>query len=226
MSEITEQPQAQLPANTVPSLFTAEQHRKLTNALGRGLNVNDELDASQFMEGVAHLIRLCGDDVMRDGLEETPFRVLKAFLEYTQGNRENPSQHLAKTFDVDHQELVLVKDIEFHSMCEHHFAPFYGVAHIAYIPNEHITGLSKIARMADGYAKRFQVQERLTTQLAEAMEEMLAPRGVMVVIEAKHMCMCSRGIKKSGASTTTSAVRGVFAEDAAARAEVLSLIKG
>ncbi|RBN36584.1 GTP cyclohydrolase I FolE, partial [Priestia megaterium] len=119
------------------------------------------------------------------------------FLEYTEGYREDPKAHLEKTFDVNHNELVLIRDIEFHSMCEHHFAPFFGVAHVGYIPDKKITGLSKIARTVEGYAKRFQVQERLTNEIADAIEEILEPKGVMVIIEAKHMCMCGRGIKKS-----------------------------
>jgi GTP cyclohydrolase I len=177
-----------------------------------------------FMDAVKELIDLCGDDPARDGLQETPYRVLKAFLEYTEGFREDPKAHLAKTFDVNHQELVLVRDIEFYSICEHHFAPFFGVAHVGYIPNEKITGLSKIARMVEGYSKRFQVQERLTAEIAGAIEEILEPQGTMVVIEAKHMCMCGRGIKKSGASTVTSAVRGIFADKSETRAEFLSLL--
>ncbi|MEX1031237.1 MAG: GTP cyclohydrolase I FolE [Paenibacillaceae bacterium] len=181
--------------------------------------------AKIFMEGVKELISLCGDDPERDGLQETPFRVLKAFLEYTEGYRENPNRHLEKTFDVDHQELVLVKDIEFYSVCEHHFAPFFGVAHVGYIPNKKITGLSKIARMVEGYAKRYQVQERLTSQIARAMEDVLEPKGTMVVIEAKHMCMCGRGVRKSSSSTTTSSVRGVFETKSDARAEFLSLLQ-
>jgi GTP cyclohydrolase I len=181
--------------------------------------------ASYFMKGVKELIELCGDDPTRDGLQETPYRVLKAFLEYTEGYRENPNKHLEKTFAVDHQEFILVKDIEFHSMCEHHFAPFFGVAHVGYIPNNKITGLSKIARMVEGYAKRFQVQERLTTQIVNAIEEVLEPQGTMAVIEAKHMCMCGRGIKKTSATTTTSSVRGVFGSRSDARAEFLSLLQ-
>jgi GTP cyclohydrolase I len=181
--------------------------------------------ALSFMSSVKDLISLCGDDPDREGLQETPYRVLKAFLEYTEGYRENPKTHLEKTFKVDHQELVLVKDIEFHSMCEHHFAPFFGVAHVGYIPNEKITGLSKIARLVEGYSKRFQVQERLTKQIATAMEEVLEPQGTMVVIESKHMCMCGRGIKKSSASTTTSSVHGIFEKKSDARAEFLSLLK-
>ncbi len=184
----------------------------------------ETLEGNIICEAFRELIRVCGDDPYRDGLEETPYRVLKAFLEYTEGKREDPKKHLEKTFDVEHKELVLVKHIEFHSLCEHHFAPFYGVAHVGYIPHEKITGLSKIARMVDGYAKRFQVQERLTNQIAEAMIEVLEPEGVMVVLEAKHMCMCGRGIKKSGALTTTSSVRGTFASSSNARAEFLSLL--
>ena len=161
---------------------------------------------------IRELINLCGDDPNRDGLEETPYRFLKAFLEYTEGYREDPKLHLLKTFDVNHQELIFVKNIEFHSLCEHHFAPFFGVAHVAYIPHQKITGLSKLARLVEGYSKSFQVQERLTAQIVDAIEEVLQPQGTIVVIEAKHMCMCGRGIKKSSASTTTSSVRGIFAE--------------
>ena len=215
--------------------LTRKQWQKIAQVVGYenvfgedgGPALNDfTVSITKALNGIHNLIEACGDDPERDGLQETPFRVVKAFLEYTEGYRESPGDHLTKTFEVDHQELILVKDIEFHSMCEHHFAPFFGVAHVGYIPGEHITGLSKIARMVDGYAKRFQVQERLTTQIADAMERVLQPKGVMVVVEAKHMCMCSRGIKKAGASTTTSSVRGVFLEEADARAEFLSLIKG
>ena len=188
-------------------------------------NLGKKLTQSEnVMDAIKDLILLCGDDPERNGLEETPFRVLKAFLEYTEGYHENPKSHLEKVFDVDHQELVLVKDIEFHSMCEHHFAPFFGVAHVGYIPNEKITGLSKLGRMVEGYAKRFQVQERLTNQIAGAIEEILEPQGTMVVIEAKHMCMCGRGIKKVNASTTTTAVRGVFANRPEAKLEFLTLL--
>ncbi|MGG1071828.1 GTP cyclohydrolase I FolE [Priestia megaterium] len=181
--------------------------------------------ADTFMNAVKELIDLCGDNPERDGLEETPYRVLKAFLEYTEGYREDPKAHLEKTFDVNHNELVLIRDIEFHSMCEHHFAPFFGVAHVGYIPDKKITGLSKIARTVEGYAKRFQVQERLTNEIADAIEEVLEPKGVMVIIEAKHMCMCGRGIKKSSASTATSSVRGTFMETPEVRGEFLSLLQ-
>ena len=188
-------------------------------------NLEKNLNQSQYiMDAMKELIKLCGDDPERDGLEETPMRVLKAFLEYTEGYHEDPKKHLEKVFDVDHQELILVRDIEFYSMCEHHFAPFYGVAHVGYIPNEKITGLSKIGRMVEGYAKRFQVQERLTNQIAEAMEEILQPQGTMVVVEAKHMCMCSRGVKKANSSTTTTSTRGIFKEQNDAKLEFLTLL--
>jgi GTP cyclohydrolase I len=202
-------------ATKFPNLFTPSSS-----------NSRDKLtQANIVMEAIKQLVDLCGDDPNRDGLEETPYRVLKAFLENTEGYREDPKQHLLKTFDVSHQELILVKNIEFHSICEHHFAPFFGVVHVGYIPNVKITGLSKIARLVEGYAKRFQVQERLTTQIVEAMEEILQPQGTMVVVEAKHMCMCGRGIKKSNASTITSSVSGIFAEQPDARTEFLTFIK-
>lgn len=180
--------------------------------------------SKKITDSLRNLIELCGDDPDRDGLQETPQRVLKAFLEYTEGYKEDPKDHLRKVFDVSHHELVLVKDIEFHSMCEHHFAPFYGVVHVGYLPGQKVTGLSKIARMVEGYAKRFQVQETLTNQIADALEEVLDPRGAMVVIEAKHMCMCGRGIKKTNSKTTTTATRGVFRDHADARMEFLTLL--
>ncbi|MEK5444748.1 GTP cyclohydrolase I FolE [Fredinandcohnia sp. FSL W7-1320] len=180
--------------------------------------------AQQVTDGLKGLIELCGDEPTRDGLIETPQRVLKAFLEYTEGYQEDPKDHLKKVFDVAHRELVLVKNIEFHSMCEHHFAPFFGVAHVGYIPDYKVTGLSKIGRMVEGYAKRFQVQETLTNQIADAIEEILQPQGTMVVIEAKHMCMCGRGIRKTNSETTTTAVRGQFEQRSDARLEFLTLL--
>jgi GTP cyclohydrolase I len=180
--------------------------------------------SKNFMQAVRDLIEVCGDDPNRNGLEETPLRVIRAFLEYTEGYRDDPKKHLEKVFDVDHEDIIMVKDIEIFSMCEHHFAPFFGVAHIGYIPNGKITGLSKIARMAEGYAKRFQVQERLTNQIANAMDEVLQAQGVMVVIEAKHMCMCGRGVRKSDAVTKTIATRGVMKNEEK-RMEFLSLLR-
>lgn len=189
-------------------------------------NIEKKIDQSQRVtDALQELIELCGDDPEREGLEETPARVLKAFLEYTEGYKEDPKIHLEKVFDVKHNDLVLVKDIEFYSLCEHHFAPFFGVAHVAYIPNGKVTGLSKIARVVDGYAKRFQVQERLTNQITDAMEQVLQPQGVMTVIEAKHMCMCGRGVRKADSATTTQATRGLFADDSNKRMEFLSLLK-
>lgn len=180
--------------------------------------------AQHVTDALKELIEICGDDPTRDGLIETPQRVLKAFLEYTEGYQEDPKDHLKKVFDVAHRELVLVKNIEFHSMCEHHFAPFFGVAHVGYIPDKKVTGLSKIGRMVEGYAKRFQVQETLTNQIVDAIEEILQPQGTMVVIEAKHMCMCGRGIKKTNSETTTTAVRGIFEERSDVRLELLTLL--
>lgn len=198
---------------------------------GFGFNLDERklahLDLKTVYESVGNLISLVGDDKDRDGLRDTPYRFIKAMLEYTEGYGENPDDHLDVQFDGDgHDEMVIVDNIPFYSMCEHHFAPFHGVAHIGYIPSDgKITGLSKFGRLLDGYAKRFQVQERLTTQIADAINNRLEPKGVMVVIEATHMCMCSRGVKKSGSSTKTSAVRGLFLNEANTRQEFLSLIK-
>lgn len=181
-------------------------------------------EVNEFAKALHEFLGTIGEDNNRDGLQETPFRFVKALLEYTEGYNENPNNHLHKTFDVNHDEMVIVKDIEFNSLCEHHLAPFYGVVHVGYIPNEKITGLSKIARLVEGYAKRLQVQERLNSQIADAMYEELEAQGVMVVIEAKHYCMCGRGVRKSTASTVTSAVRGEY-ENPEVRAEFLDLIK-
>lgn len=179
-----------------------------------------------FAEGIKQMIAVAGDDPTRNGLEETPFRVFKAFMEYTKGYGENPKAILRKSFDVAHDDIVIVRDIPFNSLCEHHFAPFFGKAHIAYIPqNNQVTGLSKFARLTDAFAHRFQVQERLTNDIASTIEKVLNPLAVAVVIEAEHYCMCGRGVKKHGASTVTSTMRGAFREDAAARAEVLALMK-
>jgi len=198
-----------------PHLFSQHTHEENRNLA----------DISRFTDAIKQLISLCGDDPERDGLQETPFRVLKAFLEYTEGYHEDPSIHLEKTFDIHHNGLILIKDIEFYSLCEHHFSPFFGVAHIGYIPKEKITGLSKMGRLVEGYAKRFQVQERLTTQIAEAIEKVLEPEGTIVVVEAKHMCMCSRGIKKVNTVTTTSSLLGIYENRPDLRAEFYSLIK-
>jgi GTP cyclohydrolase IA len=182
-------------------------------------------DHDRAVAAVRELLLAIGEDPQRDGLRDTPDRVARSFAEIFRGLRERPDDVLSTTFDLGHDELVLVKDIEVYSTCEHHLVPFHGVAHVGYIPNTdgRITGLSKIARLVDVYAKRPQVQERLTTQVADAMARVLEPRGVIVVIECEHLCMSMRGVRKPGARTVTSAVRGVLRE-AATRAEVMSLI--
>ena len=174
---------------------------------------------------IMNIFDLLGEDSARDGLQDTPFRFLKALTEHTEGYREDPKKHLEKTFDVDHNDLVIVKDIPFNSLCEHHLAPFVGKVHIAYIPKARITGLSKFGRVVEGYAKRLQVQERLTQEIADAVQEVLAPQAVAVIVEAEHTCMSGRGIKKHGASTVTSIMRGLFKENAPARGELLQLLR-
>jgi GTP cyclohydrolase IA len=174
---------------------------------------------------VRELLAAIGEDPEREGLRETPARVARAYAELTVGLRMAPEDVLTTTFDLGHDEMVLVRDIELWSMCEHHLVPFTGVAHVGYIPAEtgKITGLSKLARVVDVYAKRPQVQERLTTQVADALVEILDARGVIVVIEAEHLCMTMRGVRKAGARTITSAVRGMM-HNAATRAEAMALI--
>ncbi|MGF9755824.1 GTP cyclohydrolase I FolE [Microvirga sp. 0TCS3.31] len=183
-------------------------------------------DQPRAEAAVRELLYAIGEDPEREGLLETPARVARAYAELTQGLRQSPEDVLTTTFDIGHEEMVLVRDIELWSMCEHHLVPFTGVAHVGYIPAEtgKITGLSKLARLVDVYAKRPQVQERLTTQVADSLMEILEARGVIVVIEAEHLCMTMRGVKKAGARTITSAVRGAFLTQQATRAEAMALI--
>ncbi len=183
------------------------------------------IDQERAAAAVRELLIAIGEDPERDGLRDTPDRVARSYAEIFRGLRETPDDVLSTTFDLGHDELVLVKDIEVYSTCEHHLVPFHGVAHVGYIPSREgrITGLSKIARLVDVYAKRPQVQERLTTQVADAMVRVLQPRGVIVVVECEHLCMSMRGVRKPGARTVTSAVRGALRE-APTRAEVMSLI--
>ena len=183
-------------------------------------------DAERAERAVRELLIAVGEDPDRDGLKETPARVARAYVEMFGGLHVDPDDVLATTFDVGHDELVLVKDIPMYSTCEHHLVSFHGVAHVGYIPGPtgQVTGLSKLARLVDLYAKRPQVQERLTTQIADAIVRKLDPRGVIVVIEAEHLCMAMRGIRKPGATTTTSAVRGQFKTSAVSRGEALDLI--
>lgn len=184
-------------------------------------------DRKRAEDAVRELLIALGEDPDRDGLLETPARVASAFHEMFAGLWQRPEEVLTTTFDLGHDEMVLVKDIELFSVCEHHLVPFHGVAHVGYIPSTdgRITGLSKLARLVDVFARRPQVQERLTTQIAEALVQLLQPRGVIVVIEAEHLCMSMRGIRKPGSRTVTSAVRGVL-RNPATRSEAMSLILG
>ncbi len=172
------------------------------------------------------ILEAIGEDPDREGLARTPVRVADMYAEIFAGLSDDPADHLSVTFAADHDEMVMVKDVPLYSMCEHHLAPFVGRAHVAYIPNANgrITGLSKLARLVDSYARRLQVQERLTSQIAEEIEAKLQPRGVLVVIEAEHLCMSMRGVRKPGTTTVTSAVRGLFRDNPATRAEAMAFI--
>lgn len=184
-----------------------------------------EFDEKRAESAVRELLLAVGEDPDREGLKETPARVARAYKEIFAGLRQQPEDVLTTTFDLGHDEMVLVKDIEVYSTCEHHLVPFRGVAHVGYIPSVtgKITGLSKLARLVDVYARRPQVQERMTTQIADSLMKILEPRGVIVVVECEHMCMSMRGIRKPGAKTITSAVRGQL-RDVATRNEAMSLI--
>jgi GTP cyclohydrolase I len=184
------------------------------------------VDKGRIEKAVREILEAIGEDPDRDGLQRTPLRIAEMYDEIFHGLHDDPSKHLTVTFEADHDEMVMVRDIAVHSVCEHHLIPFAGRAHVAYIPGDdgRITGLSKIARLVDGYARRPQVQERLTTQIADALVDVLQPTGVFVVIEAEHMCMSMRGVKKPGSLTITSAVRGLFKTNPATRAEAMSLI--
>ncbi len=186
------------------------------------MNVNIE----QIEKSVREILVAIGEDPERNGLLETPRRVAKMYEELFTGLQADPSEHLQVTFDEQHDEMVMVRDIPFTSLCEHHLVPFMGRAHVAYIPGEagKITGLSKLARLVEGFARRLQVQERMTSQIADSLDEVLAPRGALVVIEAEHLCMSMRGVRKPGTVTVTSAVRGIFRTDVATRSEALQFI--
>jgi GTP cyclohydrolase I len=187
---------------------------------GRALH---EYDHDRAERAVKELLLAIGEDPEREGLKETPARVARAFKENFAGLWQSPKDVLTTTFDIGHEELVIIRDIEVFSHCEHHLTPFHGKAHVGYIPSGKITGLSKVARLVDLYARRPQVQERLTSQIADAMVETLDAAGVIVIIDCEHMCMSMRGVRKSEARTVTSAVRGIL-RDAATRAEAISLI--
>jgi GTP cyclohydrolase I len=191
-------------------------------------NDSAPVDQDRIERAVREILLAIGEDPGRDGLRETPARVARAYAEQFAGLRQRPEDVLTTVFDAGHDEMVMVRDIELYSTCEHHLLPFFGLAHVGYIPNEkgQITGLSKLARLVDLYARRPQVQERMTSQIADALMNVLEPRGVIVVIEAEHLCMSMRGVRKPGAKTVTSAVRGIFLDSDRTRAEAMSLVLG
>ncbi|MEM7385995.1 MAG: GTP cyclohydrolase I FolE [Verrucomicrobiota bacterium] len=185
------------------------------------------VDQPRIEKAVREILIAIGEDPDRDGLLDTPSRVARMMAETCSGLHEDPTDHLKKTFDVDHDEIIIVKDIPIYSLCEHHLLPFFGQAHIGYLPKEGgpIIGLSKLARLAEGYARRPQVQERLTCQIAEGIVDALNPKGVIVIIESEHLCMSMRGIRKPGSKTITSAVRGIFKTNSKSRNEAIQLIR-
>ena len=187
-----------------------------------------KVDLDRIQAAVAEILVAIGEDPTRGGLQETPARVARMYAEVCSGIHEDPTAHLIKTFDVDHDEMVMVRDIPIYSLCEHHLLPFFGVAHVAYIPRRGgmVTGLSKLTRLVDGYSRRPQVQERLTSQVASAIQDTLHPQGTLVVIEAEHLCMSMRGVRKPGAVTVTSAVHGVFRDEVSTRLEAMRFIEG
>ncbi|HXZ72470.1 MAG TPA: GTP cyclohydrolase I FolE [Streptosporangiaceae bacterium] len=188
--------------------------------------MSEPIDTARIERAVREILLAVGEDPDRDGLIETPARVARAYAEQFSGLAQRPEDVLTTVFDADHDELILVRDIEIYSTCEHHLVPFFGFAHVGYIPNEkgQITGLSKLARLVDVYARRPQVQERMTSQIADALMTVLEPRGALVVIEAEHLCMSMRGVRKPGAKTVTSAVRGSMRDSDRTRAEAMSLL--
>tara|TARA_B100000029_G_scaffold413765_1_gene416937 strand:- start:169 stop:756 length:588 start_codon:yes stop_codon:yes gene_type:complete len=184
------------------------------------------VDLDRISAAVREILEAIGEDPDRDGLRETPDRVARMYAEVCSGLHEEPAEHLIKTFDVDHDEMVMVRDIPLYSLCEHHLLPFVGRAHVAYIPQKGgmITGLSKLARLVEGYAQRLQVQERLTSQVADAIQRTLDPQGTLVVVEAEHLCMSMRGVTKPGAVTVTSSVQGIFRTKVSTRLEAMRFI--
>jgi GTP cyclohydrolase I len=194
----------------------------------RRLPLPAAVDKPRIERAVREILEAIGEDPEREGLIDTPARVARMYEEIFEGMRIDPSEYLQTQFETDHDEMVMVRDIPMYSACEHHLLPWIGKAHVAYIPSDdgRVTGLSKLARLVDAYAKRPQVQERLTSQIADELDRSLQPKGVMVVIEAEHLCMTMRGIRKPGASTVTSAVRGLFRQNVATREEAMRFIQG
>lgn len=186
------------------------------------------VDRPRIEAAVREILLAVGEDPDRDGLADTPSRVARMYEEIFAGLGEDPGEHLKVVFDANHDEMVMVRDIPVFSVCEHHLVPWFGRAHVAYIPNDdgRITGISKLARLVEGFARRPQVQERLTAQVADRLQAVLEPRGVLVVVEAEHLCMSMRGVRKPGATTVTSAVRGLMRDSVAARSEALGFING
>jgi GTP cyclohydrolase I len=205
---------------TPPLVGETEQNDRL------GAVVNGAFDVPRLEAAVREILRALGEDPDREGLARTPARVAAAYRELFAGLREDPRRHLRVTFDEDHREMVILRDIPFASMCEHHLLPFTGFAHVGYIPQGRVVGLSKLARLVEGYARRPQVQERLTSEIADALMDGLSPNGCGVVIEAVHTCMTIRGISKSGATMLTSAMRGGFKTRPETRAEFMALVRG
>ncbi|HMG44057.1 MAG TPA: GTP cyclohydrolase I FolE [Acidimicrobiales bacterium] len=189
---------------------------------------DSQIDQPRIARAVREILEAIGEDPDRDGLQNTPDRVARMYAEITSGLHEQADTHLSVTFEAGHDEMVMVRDIPVYSLCEHHMLPFVGKAHVAYIPGDdgQITGLSKLARLVDAYAKRLQVQEKLTVQIADEIDSTLLPKGVMVVIEAEHLCMTMRGVRKPGATTVTSAVRGLFRTNVATREEAMRFVVG
>jgi GTP cyclohydrolase I len=190
-------------------------------------DVGQSVDLDRIEAAVAEILVALGEDPSRDGLQETPARVARMYAEVCSGLHEDPADYLIRTFDLEHDEMVMVRDLPVYSLCEHHLLPFFGVAHVAYIPQKGgmITGLSKLARLVDGFSRRLQIQERLTSQVAGAIQRTLEPQGTLVVIEAEHLCMSMRGVQKPGAVTVTSAVHGVFRDEVSTRLEAMRFIE-
>ena len=203
--------------------MTGARKKPATRAEAEGVSRPEEDPIAPMVQA---LLREIGEDPTRDGLEQTPSRVAKAFRFFTEGYQQNPREVLGEAlFDVSYDEMVLVKDIEFYSLCEHHMLPFFGRAHVAYIPDGKVLGLSKVARLVEIFARRLQVQERLTVEVAETIEKELSPRGVAVVIEAIHLCMMMRGVQQQNSFAITSSLRGVFPSDSKTRSEFMELIR-
>ena len=190
-------------------------------------DVGQPVDLDRIEAAVAEILVALGEDPSRDGLQETPARVARMYAEVCSGLHEDPADYLIRTFDLEHAEMVMVRDIPVYSLCEHHLLPFFGVAHVAYIPQKGgmITGLSKLARLVDSFSRRLQIQERLTSQVAGAIQRTLEPQGTLVVVEAEHLCMSMRGVQKPGAVTVTSAVHGVFRDEVSTRLEAMRFIE-